>query len=113
MATGDNTLWQGVSGTNNPCPSGFRLPTDTELDNERSSWSSQNPAGAFASPLKLTATGRRSYYDGTFSGVGSHGRYWSSTVSSSNSYYLAYGSGYAYVSVNYRADGYSIRCIKD
>ena len=24
----NDNLWQGVSGTNNPCPSGFRLPTE-------------------------------------------------------------------------------------
>lgn len=27
----DNNLWQGVSGVNNPCPSGFRLPTAAEI----------------------------------------------------------------------------------
>ncbi|PKP05708.1 MAG: hypothetical protein CVU10_10180 [Bacteroidetes bacterium HGW-Bacteroidetes-5] len=31
----NDNLWQGVSGTNNPCPSGFRVPTETELNDER------------------------------------------------------------------------------
>ena len=31
----NNNLWQGVSGTNNPCPAGFRLPTETELETEK------------------------------------------------------------------------------
>ena len=41
----NDNLWQGVSGTNNPCPSGFRLPTLAEWLAERSSWSSLNAAG--------------------------------------------------------------------
>ena len=33
----ENTnLWQGVDGVNNPCPSGFRLPTIAEWETERS-----------------------------------------------------------------------------
>ena len=31
-STQNDNLWQGVSGTNNPCPSGYRLPTLTELE---------------------------------------------------------------------------------
>ncbi|MFA5195704.1 MAG: hypothetical protein WC401_07905, partial [Bacteroidales bacterium] len=26
----NDNLWQGLSGINNPCPSGYRLPTDAE-----------------------------------------------------------------------------------
>jgi uncharacterized protein (TIGR02145 family) len=26
----NDNLWQGVDGTNNPCPEGWRIPTQTE-----------------------------------------------------------------------------------
>ena len=84
----NTNLWQGVNGVNNPCPSLYRLPTETELDAERSSWISQDAAGAFASPLKLPMAGFRHYSNGSLLNVGSGGYYWSSTVSSTNSRYL-------------------------
>lgn len=106
-------LWQGVAGTNNPCPTGYRLPTDAELDAERLSWSSNNAAGAFASPLKLPVAGYRSYSTGSLSHVGSSGYYWSSTVSGTNSRVLNFGSSNANVDTGYRAYGFSVRCLKD
>ena len=108
----DNTLWQGVSGTNNPCPEGFRIPTEAELDAERASWETNNAAGAFGSVLKLTVGGYR-YYSGVFTLVGSFGYLWSSTVDGINAVGLvAYGDG-ATVFFGSRANGYSVRCIKD
>jgi uncharacterized protein (TIGR02145 family) len=106
-------LWQGVSGVNNPCPNTYRLPTDVELNAERSSWSSQNSTGAFASPLKWPMAGYRSNATAALSSVGSEGRYWSSTVSGTNAVYLNFSNASANQSSSFRAFGISVRCIKD
>jgi hypothetical protein len=108
----NNNLWQGVNGINNPCPSGYRLPTNTELNTERSSWSQNNSAGAIASPLKLPVPGYRNIYSGFPSDVGGIGLYWSSSVNGTNSD-LLYFSGGAQVYSYERARGFSVRCIKD
>jgi uncharacterized protein (TIGR02145 family) len=107
-------LWQGVSGVNNPCPTGFRIPTEAELDAERASWSTQNLAGAYASPLKFSAAGLRDVSTGSLGGVGTGAYYWSSTVDGTYSRYLSFNSGgYAAVTSNYRSYGFSVRCIKN
>jgi hypothetical protein len=111
-STANNNLWQGVNGTNNPCPSGYRLPTETEWVAERLSWISQNAAGAFASPLKLPAAGIRRFNDGGFDLVNTGGRYWSSTVSSPYSRYFYFDSN-ADMFTDARAYGASVRCIKN
>lgn len=108
----NNALWQGVSGTNNPCPTGYRLPTSAEWQAERSSWSSDNAAGAIASPLKLPLAGRRSFIGGV-EFVGINGYYWSSTIFGLAPYYLGFGSSTASVSPLSRAFGFSVRCLKD
>jgi uncharacterized protein (TIGR02145 family) len=109
----NSNLWQGVNGVNNPCPTGFRLPTQTELNVERASWgSNKNSTGAINSPLKLPAAGRR-VQNGSLSVVGSNGSYWSSSVSGANSHYLDFYSGAASITIYYRAFGFCVRCIKD
>ena len=109
----NNNLWQGVSGTNNPCPSGWRLPTQAEWEAEKGSWSSHNAAGAFASPLKLPVAGYRICGNGSLSNVGSRGCYWSSTIDGTNSRLLNFYSSGANMFSDYRASGLSVRCIKD
>jgi hypothetical protein len=109
----NTNLWQGVNGVNNPCPSLYRLPTDAELNDERLSWSSNNSAGAFASPLRLPVAGIRDGSGGYVFDVGSYGYYWSSAVSSTYSRGLYCGSGESDVYALGRARGYSVRCIKD
>ena len=114
-STQNNNLWQGVNGVNNPCPLGYRIPTETELDAERVSWSSQNSSGAFASPLKLPLAGFRTNSTGSLTNVSVYGQYWSSTIDGANSRYLLLvnGSAGAPIYSSGRAYGFSVRCIKE
>jgi len=109
----NDNLWQGVSGINNPCPSGYRLPTQTELMTERTSWGSSNNNGAYASPLKLVVAGTRDYSNGTLVNVGGGSGYWSSTVDGTNARNILINSTNALPYPMYRAAGFSVRCIKD
>jgi uncharacterized protein (TIGR02145 family) len=106
-------LWQGVSGTNNPCPAGFRLPTAPEWQTELTFWSETNYTGAYNSPLKLVPAGYRYYSNGTLYSAGSYGIYWSATVDGNNSRYLYFYSSVANVNGNSRAYGHSVRCLED
>jgi len=108
----NNNLWQGANGINNPCPTGFRLPTESEWDTERQSWNSDNGAGAIDSPLKLPVAGFRSRDDGSLINFGSFGHYWSSSVDGTFSRFLLFSSSYASMSIDDRARGASVRCIK-
>ncbi len=112
-STPNNNLWQGVSGINNPCPAGFRLPTEAEWVVEGTSWSSYDANGAFASPLKLTTGGYHSGSSGTLNYVGSYGRYWSATVEGSSSSYLYFRSDQVRIDSHYRSYGMSVRCIQE
>jgi hypothetical protein len=108
-----NNLWQGESGINNPCPAGFRLPTAAEWERERASWSTQDPAGAFASPLKLPTAGYRDYVNGELHSAGNDGKYWSGTVDGNLSRHVGFYSGGGDMYSNHRAYGHSVRCLED
>jgi len=108
----NNELWQGEYGINNPCPTGFRLPTENELNFERLSWVLNNSGGAFNSPLKLTRAGLRNN-NGSLNGVGTSGCYWGTTNDGQNARYLNFSNSNALISSSNRASGLSIRCIRD
>ncbi|MFO7723423.1 MAG: hypothetical protein R6V49_09420 [Bacteroidales bacterium] len=109
----NDNLWQGVDGINNPCPSGYRLPTIQEWRDERESWVSDDPDGAFASPLKLPMAGYRSWVDGSVASNGLSGNYRSGSVVLSYSYSLLFSQGIIMTAPTDRAGGLSVRCIKE
>jgi uncharacterized protein (TIGR02145 family) len=110
----NNNLWQGVNGINNPCPNGYRLPTNAELSSEISSWSSLNSTGSLNSAIKLPIGGNRAANNGSLSSVGSLGYYFTSTLNGSLAYRLSLSSASAsIVASGARAVGMSVRCIKD
>lgn len=118
LSPANNNLWQGINGTNNPCPNGYRLPTHSEWQAERNSWSSNDAAGAFASPLKLPMAGLRSQTNGVLLNIGTAGEYWSSTVSPApvnftNSRDLSFSSVNAFNSSLLRGVGACVRCVKN
>jgi hypothetical protein len=115
----NNSLWQGVSGINNPCPNGFRLPTEVEFRAERITWSSNTSVGAFNSVLKLPLAGFREQTGEVLlvTENSPYGFIWTSTVSSGTTSTRAEAFAYyperAYENPYTRARGYSVRCIKN
>jgi uncharacterized protein (TIGR02145 family) len=110
----NNNLWQGVNGVNNPCPTGFRLPTSTEWSTLTTAAGIVNSATAYSSSLKLPVAGYRQGSDASLNGLGSGGYYWSSSVSGPgalNLYFTA--SSVNPATTNPRAYGFTVRCVKD
>lgn len=110
-ATQNNLLWQGSSGINNPCPVGYRLPTETEFENERLSWITNTNSGAFNSPLKITLAGYKLF--GNIFSEGAYGNYWTSTVNGTSVRNLNLHTTGAGLSLAFRSYGMSVRCIKN
>jgi hypothetical protein len=114
LSTPDITRWNGATkGVHDPCPAGYRVPTELELNDLDASFATQNAAGAFGSPVKMPVAGRRLSSNAALNSVGSNGSYWSSTVSGDNAWNLIFNSSTSDILTSGRANGYSVRCIKD
>ncbi|MDG5768148.1 FISUMP domain-containing protein [Balneolales bacterium ANBcel1] len=108
----NDNLWQGAGGTNNPCPVGYRLPTEAEWMAEVETWNSADAAGALASPLKLPMAGGRNSAGVLFL-EGSHGGYWSGTIINTHARLFSFNDDGVLMGNPNRALARPVRCIKD
>lgn len=110
----NDNLWQGVSGTNNPCPAGYRIPTKAEFKAEITAYSITGPASAYSSIHKFPLAGDRAFDSGSVRAQGQEAWFWTSTTDNHDSFHVLIQAGAVYTTVSSgRAGGYSVRCIKN
>lgn len=114
--------WSAISSANtsategcDPCKAigtGWVMPTETDWTGIKTAESISNPSTAFASNLKLPASGYRSSSTGNYTFVDQRGYYWSSTTSTLGGKYFYIGSTIANPSAGaMRGQGHAVRCI--
>ena len=109
----NDNLWQGEAGINNPCPQGYRLPTEAEMTALVSAEGITNYTTAASSSLAFPASGGRSNSNGTVYNEGSTGYYWASSVSGTLARSRNFFSSGTNTNSLYRASGFGVRCLKD
>jgi len=117
----DNSMPAGYSWETNVCPSGWRIPTRSELQNliySGSSWSTLNGVNGYFfgngnQKVFFPAAGSRSI-GGTLICEGDVGYYWSSTRNGNDdAYILDFDHNIAEMRSYFRGYGLSIRCVKE
>ncbi|GHT63163.1 hypothetical protein FACS189451_09350 [Bacteroidia bacterium] len=126
-------LWYSLRSANDPCPTGWQLPTQSDFATiiSDNAFARQAPSDATANTWSLTTNGFQIRPDGStatlflpaagvrgshgaFDYVGSNGHYWSSTASASGAFYLSFSSGVLTPSgAHNRASGRSVRCVQN
>jgi len=129
--------WYAVANNQNICPTGWHIPTEAEWvtltnflggtgadsaiaggkmkETGTSHWNTPNTSATNSSGYTGLPGGYR-LYDGSFSGIGNNGYWWSATQEDFvYSWYLGlyYNSGYAGRSNLAKYSGFSVRCFKD
>jgi hypothetical protein len=111
----ENSDWVA---TNDPCNielgTTWRIPTNTEWYNVDNAGGWTSWTGPWGSGLKLHAAGNLSYNAGLLYGRGTYGFNWSSTqFDAAFGWYLVFYSGYSFMYNYDKANGFSIRCVRD
>lgn len=122
-------LWvdsEGKKTKKDPCPSGWRVPTDDELnalsknyylstkDTQRGSYFVGEYTYIEGIPqVFFPAAGGRNSSDGYAISRGNYGYYWSSRPDSDGAYHLVFCDGGAGMNFSFcRAHGFSVRCVQ-
>ena len=109
--SGVATLWAIAS--QGPCPTNYHVPTDAEWNIADGHGGWDHNVEAYGSTLKLPSSGLRNLAYGTLSYQFTYGFYWSSTVNGINASCLYFHSNVAHTTSSDRANGFTVRCLKD
>ena len=123
----DDTLWNSGTEDNpvkteyDPCPEGWRVPTNAELNNLQSKYWSMTTNGGqegclFSGKVFFPAAGYRSYIGAHTYARGLAGIYWSSKPYDPGADNLDINTkgGYGVImSGAFRSNGYSVRCVQE
>ena len=124
ISSPDDELWNDAERTNNPCPCGYRLPTESEWRAVLDLGAEIKPTGTGAyyldianGELKLPCAGLRNAFTGDFQYQGMRGYYWAGDVTSKGlSGCMDFNKAEITTNVTimgFRAFGRSVRCVKD
>jgi uncharacterized protein (TIGR02145 family) len=120
-----NTLWNSgtetapVKTANDPCPTGWRLPTQTEQQSllaAGSEWDNLNGGRVFGTApnqIFLPAAGYRLRGDGGVYDTDRLGFYWSSSVYDVGAHVLPFNDEDVNMGHDDRACGFSVRCVAE
>lgn len=114
----DNHYGGKYTFSQNPCPSGWRMPSKDELSSlsaHRSGMTTFNGVkGRWFSGSKTYSDSAPAIFLPILDGDSSHGNYWSSTASTGDSaYYLYFNASSVYMNSTSRSNVYSVRCLKN
>ncbi|CAM3749888.1 FISUMP domain-containing protein [Elizabethkingia occulta] len=123
--------WSDTSKTaNDPCPSGYRVPTSAQWQAVIANNPNVERVGSWANDgnytsalyirnssnirtLMLPAVGYRDFTDGTLYLRGNFGFYWSSSGATSYAFSLYFSSSSVNASYGNRTGGFSVRCVAE
>jgi uncharacterized protein (TIGR02145 family) len=109
----NNTRWQSASSATNPCPYGFRVPTEAEMKAEMDAYKIINGSSNLASYHKFPFAGFRAADTGTPSNEGVGGYYWTSTITNTYARYYYLDNNQVNAYSGRRSIGFPVRCIKN
>ena len=127
----DDKLWNSgtesnpVKTANDPCPQGWRIPTDTELSVLKQSNVTREriekngicgyQLTGYEGSFFLPSAGYRYLFDGSLDHIGSYGHYWTSSTYDGYVTTLIFRSDYDVFTYgsDSRASGLSVRCVKE